>query len=158
SPSWSRDGKLVALPLVVADSNAIFVYPVAGGQPIILRFPGVFSAKWLPNGNALIVTEMRGVINISPSQLWWQPFPRGEPQRITNDLNQYFSVSTTANGEQFVTRMTQASSTILVSAAPRPDDGIAMTGTRSDGYGLAWTRDGRLVSMDVSGQFWLTSV
>jgi Tol biopolymer transport system component len=157
APSWSRDGKLIAVPLTLPDGDAIFVCPAAGGEPIVLRFPHpVASAQWLADGSALIVNAVEGETNISPRQIWWQPFPRGEPQRITNDLNQYGgSLSVTADGEQFVTMMTQSSSTIFVAKAPHLEDGIPITSTRSDGYGLAWTKDGRLLSMDASGQFWL---
>ena len=158
APSWSPDGKLIAVPLEVQDGSAIFVYPFAGGEPVIRHFPGVASAQWVQDGSALIVTAAQSETNISPVQIWWQPFPSGEPQRITNDLNQYGSLSITADGQQFTTRVKQISSTTLVAEMSHPEDGIPVTSSRSDGYGLAWTRDGRLLSMDTSGQLWLASL
>ena len=36
-------------------------------------------------------------------QIWFQPYPEGQPFKISNDLSQYFSLSVTADGKSFVT-------------------------------------------------------
>jgi eukaryotic-like serine/threonine-protein kinase len=151
-PSWSPDGKLVAVGIRGKKGRAIFVGVATGGGHVILPIAqdGLFSASWLPDQSGLLVTAGRG-------QIWQQPFPKGEPQRITNDLNSYGFASLTASGKQFATVQTQTSNTILVGAASAPDEGSPIGASRSDGVGLAWMPDGRLMSMDETAHFWLSS-
>jgi Tol biopolymer transport system component len=47
---------------------------------------------------------------------------------------------------------------VSVGPAAHPNQGSALTTTKSDGIGLAWTPDGRLLSLDVQSKFWLTSI
>jgi Tol biopolymer transport system component len=149
-PSWSPDGKLVAVGIRGKKGPSIFVAVANGGEPVILpNEMGALSASWLPDQSVLFLT-FKG-------QIWRQPFPKGEPQRITNDLNFYGFASLTASGKQFATVQTQRSRTILVGAASAPDKSRPIGASRSDGVGLTWMPDGRLLSMDDSSHFWLSS-
>jgi|SRR5215469_3028480 len=47
------------------------------------------------------------------------------------------------------------SSTIFVAPSGNPEKGNAISTVRSDGIGLDWMPDGRLVSQDVESKFWL---
>jgi Tol biopolymer transport system component/predicted Ser/Thr protein kinase len=155
APSWSRDGQLIALPILRQNGSAIFVSSAAGGEPVILPFAvPVWSASWLPDRSGILVT---GAGQGHRSQIWQQPFPKGEPQRITNDLNDYADVSLTADGKQFAAVQFEWSFTIFVGGASNPDAGTAISASRSDGLGLAWMPDERLLLQDVKSQFWLTT-
>jgi Tol biopolymer transport system component len=90
------------------------------------------------------------------SQIWEQPYPSGAAQRITNDLNDYSLASMPENGTQFIAVKRELQATIFIGNASTPDVGMPL-GTRSDGIGLSWMPDGRLISQDESSRFWLSS-
>ena len=149
APSWSPDGKLIALVVSRPSGNAIFVCPAAGGEPVLVPFDDASSASWLPDQSGMLVQ--------ASGQIWQQPFPKGKPQRITNDLNRYGSVRLTADGKRFAAVQALGSSTIFIGAASTPDKGVPINASHTDGYGLAWMPDGRLLSMDLGHHFWLAS-
>jgi Tol biopolymer transport system component len=58
---------------------------------------------WLPDGSGVLfvanqVDELREV----PRKVWLQPYPRGEPHRVTPDLLEYRNISLRADGSAFV--------------------------------------------------------
>ena len=55
---------------------------------------------WLPDGNGLIVIAQDK--SFAPYQLWHLSYPNGSAQRITNDTNDYFKISVTADGRTLV--------------------------------------------------------
>jgi eukaryotic-like serine/threonine-protein kinase len=152
-PSWSPDGTLIASTVLGPNGASVLIMPAAGGTPTLLPFANASGATWLPDQSGLLV-----VAGIAHLQIWLQPYPQGKPQRITNDLNDYSGATITADGNQFATRQRQESIRISVSSALHPDQGDALTLSKSDGIGLAWMPDGRLLSQDVQSKFWLTSI
>ena len=51
-------------------------------------------------------------------QLWFQPYPEGEPLKISNDLNEYSSLSVTADGKSFGTTQDRPAAVICVVSRP----------------------------------------
>ncbi len=159
-PSWSRDGKMIALAVALqAGGSGIFVCSIGAEQPITLPFPSpVSSVSWLPDQTGmLVVAGSSSNPGFSEEQVWQQPFPQGEPQRITNDASLYRSVDLTADGTRLIAVQVEGTLTVSVGAASNPDAGSPIVVGHSDGIGLAWLPDGRLLSQDVKSQFWLTS-
>jgi eukaryotic-like serine/threonine-protein kinase len=90
--SWSPDGKTIALAglqsgkeqkfvldtIRVADGNVTTLYSYSEllGRPV-----------WLPDGDSLLIPI--GVPKEYRTQLWQISYPKGEPQRVTNDLSNY---------------------------------------------------------------------
>jgi Tol biopolymer transport system component len=84
------------------------------------------------------------------AQIWFLSYPEGEKRRVTNDLNTYRALTTTADGQRFTT--VQANGLINVWVAPGGDAAQAVqlpTGNigfyASTGNPLSWTPDGRIV-------------
>lgn len=68
------------------------MYPVEGGPLKTISLPGVaMQAFWLPDQSGLLVSISSSFM--SPAQIWLQPFPKGNLQRLTNDLDGYSSMS-----------------------------------------------------------------
>jgi serine/threonine protein kinase len=150
APSWSPDGKLIATSVLDAKENALVLAPLSGARPLTLPFQDdIQSTIWLPDQSGLLVT--------SGWQIWLQPLAGSKPQRVTNDLNYYTDLSITSDGKAFSALQIQSTNTIAVGPTSDPDRAVAIDSGQSDGFGLAWTADGKILSSDKHAKFWLSS-
>ena len=109
TPAWSPDGLHIAT--AIRDSQTresrVAIVAVADGtrQLLASRFAQVMQAAWLPDGSALILTgRALGTYGSgNGGQIWLQPYPSGELRRITNDLQEYRTVSLTADASALLT-------------------------------------------------------
>jgi len=147
APSWSPDGTAVA---AVAGGEglprSIFCYPVDGGKPVVVGPErGLWQVIWLPDRAGLLAQVSPGLTRPERSQIWEQPFPEGKPRRVTNDLDTYFNLSLTADGNVLAAVQEATSSTVFVTPASDPDGGAPLTSAKLDGLALAWTPDEKLL-------------
>ncbi len=166
--AWSPDGKTIACP---AGSNTgkrhmfISEVNVATGQekPISsLRWSGVGRVSWTRDGKGLVFGAMEQ--GSSLTQIWFITYPKGERQRITNDLNDYRDMLLTDNSRLLITVQSEAHVNVwLISANDTSQirqvtDGV---GQRSGERGLTWMPNGNLVYISrASGSqdIWLMDV
>jgi len=89
------------------------------GKPVkSFPLPMLINAvAWLPDSSGLFVVGLEKSTGLR-SQIWFLPYPSGEPFKISNDLNQYSSISVTADGKSFVTTQGRPAATIYVSDSP----------------------------------------
>jgi Tol biopolymer transport system component len=133
-PAWSPDGKLIACAsgsLLPQATKFVLVLSTDGKRQWILspkRFYAVLKAVWLPNGRglaALVRDEPEGV-SLAPVQVWYFPYPRGEARRLTHDLEDYDSLSVTADGTIAAIRKESAGNMWVV-PVNRPDQARQIT-------------------------------
>jgi serine/threonine protein kinase len=151
-PAWSPDGKVVACPagtntggrhMWVAEIN------VADGrekQVSSQRWSNVGRVTWARNGSGLIISAMEQGSTLS--QIWYVPYPKGSPQKITHDLNNYSDMSLTDDSRALVTVQSEAH--VNVWLLPNADTARAKRITTGIGQyngvrGLTWTPGGNLV-------------
>jgi serine/threonine protein kinase/WD40 repeat protein len=152
APSWSPDGKLIAMPVVRKSDNVLNLYPVEGGPPKAIPLPGIVNqALWLPDQSGLLVSISSSWT--SPDQIWLQPFPKGSLQRLTNDLDSYSDLSLSADGKLLSVTQSQVTFTTFVGPASRPEQGTMIATERSGGVGLGWMPDGTLLSQNLASEF-----
>ncbi len=126
--------------------------------------------KWMGDGTGLVagLADTQG----SPPQIWFIPYPTGEPRKITNDLNNYGSISVTHNGETiFAVQFTERSS-LWVTQNGQPALSKPITDDKHHEFKwVRWTSEERLLfgssvggrrdvwamNRDGSGQTQLTS-
>jgi eukaryotic-like serine/threonine-protein kinase len=169
-PSWSPDGKLIAVGVLgtYRSDNEVGVTLVevqvetGAERPITsykwLPFNGV-QVAWLADGSGLALTDFDP--QTLSGQIWYISYPGGEVRKITNDLNNYTRLSLTADSSVLVTVQTEGTASVWV--APQGDASRArqISSGRDDGqFGLSWMADGKLAytsqwdiwSMDEDGK------
>ena len=133
APVWSPDGKTIAfsaMNVVGGVHQELTAVDVASGAKRVVgksRWSTLEACQWMPDGKAIVLS---GVLDgAGQPQLWLQPFPDGEPTRITNDLSRYIGVAVTADGSTITTTRSERESHLMSIAtdgsAPTPLDAQA---------------------------------
>ncbi len=154
SPSWSADGKLIA---VGASRNnklefTILAVPVSGAAPTELcpwDWKDLRAVAWNRDGTSLYFSAT--ALTSNSLQIWRLPFPDCEAQRITNDTNSYEELSLALNPPTLVTMQTDALANIWV--VPRGGVPRRITSGRTEGFdGLALSAAGRVFYASTENQ------
>ena len=148
--SWSPDGKLIACPAGAYAGGfhmtVVTVDAQTGEQKEITskKFIDIGRVSWLSDGSGVLVNAME--IGATQNQIWLIPYPMGEAQRITHDLNDYGGTSLTADSRSLVTVQFDVTANIWVSPMSDLMHGKQITSAKSEGSsGLTWTPDGKIV-------------
>jgi serine/threonine protein kinase/Tol biopolymer transport system component len=147
SPAWSLDGKTIVCPAgSFAGGFQVGVVEVrlenGAERPITpQRWFWVGQTKWLKNGTGLVLTAKDRLSG--PEQIWALSYPGGEVKQLTNDLNDYRSLSLSSDSSVIAAvQSIQISSTWV---APSADTTRARQIASGRYDNLAWTPDGRIV-------------
>jgi Tol biopolymer transport system component len=157
--AWPPNGKTIAC-VARTSANGSFMQlisvPAAGGseRPLGSKLSvGLGHIAWTSDGKGLVFAARDEVSNIY-SKLWYLSYPEGRLRRITNDLNNYVSISAAAQRDSLVT--VSFIRDINIWMAEKPDLSQARQLTVGNGryIGISWTPDQRLVyASDASGNF-----
>ena len=154
-PSWSDDGKKLALARIDAKSpngNMVQVMDLDTKEvkPLGSRgFANLNRLSWLPDGSGIVFTAPLNTMTFN-SQIWELTYPEGEARRITNDLNYYSGASVTGDGQTLATVAWSITSSLWTSSAA----GSAFSGPkqitsgieRADGRtGIIWPTPGAIL-------------
>ena len=160
-PAWSPDGKLIAV--TVGDSGTakagVVTLPAEGGREQPVGSSGspwfaAFDVVWLPDASGMLVLAQ--ATSGSPSQIWRLSYPGGQLSRVTNDLDNYSSISLTSDSRMlFAVQNNLLSNVCVVPSTGNDATAQQITFARSgkEGYGgLGWVSDNRIVySSSASG-------
>ena len=150
APSWSPDGERIAASIHDAKTGdaGLVTVDVASGtiDPFPQRFKDATFTAWLPDGSGILfVADQVDALKEIPRKVWLQPYPRGEPRRVTPDLLEYRNISVRADGSAFVSVGLDA----VYSLWRLPLNGQGPQRIASERYdgllGIAPLTDGRLV-------------
>jgi serine/threonine protein kinase len=153
APSWSGDGKFIAVAqtqLTNESLSKLLVFTPEGKE--VSSFPYSFlldDVAWLPDSSGVFL-ECRPPDKSFHRQIKFQPYPSGDVQNVTNDLNEYRNLTVTADGKTLVTTQEQQSSAIYIGTAPAKWPGDIKTSTtpitsgQSEGGEVYWGSDGKI--------------
>jgi serine/threonine protein kinase/Tol biopolymer transport system component len=164
-PSWSAAGDLIAVggfELSKSTLSSILVLTPEGKLTKSFPLPMIVNGlAWMPDSSGLFFIGAEKSTGFR-NQIWFQPYPAGEPFKVSNDLSQYNSLSVTADGKSFVTTQQRQQATIYVGDSPavlndKVDWKLAPISTeQATGYALSWTGAGKLVQMDAANHGFIT--
>ena len=124
-PSWSPDGTMIATSVISVDKQAhpstpptarIVTIDVATGSAKTIvdhGFAVVAQVAWMPDQKGMVAIALASSSSGRHAQVWYVPYPAGEPQLITRDLLDYRIVSLTADGKSLLTVASQVTADLL---------------------------------------------
>jgi Tol biopolymer transport system component len=124
-PSWSPDGTMIATAVINVDKQAhpstpptarIVTIDVATGSAKTIvdhGFAVVAQVAWMPDQKGMVAIALASSSSGRHAQVWYVPYPAGEPQLITRDLLDYRIVSLTADGKSLLTVASQVTADLL---------------------------------------------
>lgn len=160
SLDWSPDGSTIAYVINYNDlkNNSWYVaeIPASGGAERRISEPRasqIINARWLPDRKGLILNAIDPKTKLP--QLSYLSYPDGAERRITNDLNEYFGFSVTADGKSIVSQRSEQNRQIWLASDGDPKQSRQMTfknGQHSEV--VVWLSDDALVfDADENGSF-----
>ena len=163
-PSWSSDGRMLVVPALALSTNAVssLVFISVDDGKVVSSIDSdklIAEVAWLSDKSAVLI---RGVelANLGLSQLWYQPYPKGQLQRFTHDLNNYVSgPSLSSDSKSLVVVQEEETYSNFIASLSSPDSlkPIASESTESilaslsNGKLLTITDDGHLYSINADG-------
>jgi DNA-binding winged helix-turn-helix (wHTH) protein/Tol biopolymer transport system component len=162
SASWSPDGKTIACGATNSKGfqEVVFVRVADGVVSSIphIRWNGIRQVIWQSDGSGLLIiaAEEKSMI----SRIWTLSYPSGEVRKLTNDSNNYLSISLTADRCSIVAARTQQEAHIWLLPGEDPSQGKQLTSgfDKYDGvFSIGWQSDGRIIyeaMPDDKGEFW----
>ncbi len=166
--AWAPDGKTIACACVDGTTLSLVSMPVEGGPGKTIstyKWNTITSMEWLQDGSGLVVVP-RDLISSSGAQIWQIMHPSGETRRITNDVNNYTSISLTADSKSLVTTEIESNSSIWLlpangsgKAGWNTDQAKEVSSGKDDGSGgMSFAPDGQVIYASIasgSSQIWI---
>lgn len=164
-PAWSPDGQIIACPVSINSiqwDQTVYGFRVKDGAGVPLttnHWPALGRVEWSPDGQGILATIIETEA-ASEQQIWFVPYPKGEPRPITNDLTDYRDLSVTADARTVVAIQSEKKANLWLAATADIDHPRQLTATSYDGLnGVAWTPDGKIVYTSlINGEqnLWIT--
>jgi Tol biopolymer transport system component len=155
APSWSPDGGLIAASVMSDETRRgkIVGFDVETGAVAWSSersWDWISGVDWLGDGDALLAIASPDGENLP--QIWYVPYPRGAPHRITDDRYRYRLASPTADGNSLVAVAEAPNSlaTLWRQAGDGTGRPASIPHSTMDGrFGFDFTADGRIVFQTV---------
>ncbi len=164
-PSWSANDLIAIAGFETAKNVITTIRVFSRDGNLVKSFPLnslVMAVAWVPNGSGLLFVAGEKS-NGMRRQIWVQPYPEGDPAKVSNDLSQYGTLSVTGDGKSFVTTQERPSGEIFVADAPPVLNGninwkfTPISTEQATGWGLSWLASGKLLQRDSSMHLFITN-
>jgi eukaryotic-like serine/threonine-protein kinase len=157
APSWSADGTLIAVSQYQLTKTSFSNMLIFNPQGTLIRsfsYPFLLDGiAWLPDGTGMFLKVRAPDANFR-RQIKFQPYPSGNIQNVTNDLNEYRDVTITSDGKAIATIQEQGESALYTGTVPAQWPGeikvnsAPITPGQSEGGWARWGTDGKIYFSD----------
>ncbi len=154
-PAWSPDDKTIACGAGWWDHgyhmNLVEIDVADGHEKAVSQqqWFSIYQVGWLEDKSSLIISARDQWT--TPYQLWRVSYPQGASARITNDTNEYESVSLSRDGNMIVSVQSQQVAQIWVAPEGDVQRARPIASTVGYRYGLDWTSKGKIVFSSMTG-------
>lgn len=149
-PSWSPDGETIVCSVSEIGSDThqeVYSVSARSGELKALthgKWSRVFRLAWTRNPDGVMMTAADA--ETPALQVWYISFPSGEARRVTNDLNDYKTLTLTTDNKVAAVVQTDEQGNVALLQTPDDTGAREITSSNYDGFdGLSWTPDGRLL-------------
>jgi eukaryotic-like serine/threonine-protein kinase len=149
--AWSPDGKTIAVTTFEPEKglrSVLWAISVRdGSMREIYSSPDVIGRlRWLPDGSGLLA-PIADIDQGLRGQIWFIPFPKGQAQRLTNDLMDYlfFNLDLTQDGSTLVATQVTRVSDLWLASATDIAKAKQVTPRGSPVGGFSWMPNGRIL-------------
>ena len=150
SPAWSPDGKIIACAARRTDSKGQYFSVVgvraADGAEVTLtseRWLWVGQLAWLSDGSGLVMDA--NDLATASDEVWYLSTRGGEVRKITNDLDEYNSVSLRTDSEVIAAVQIKVVSSLWVAPNGDPNSARQIASEVSSSESISWTPDRRII-------------
>jgi len=154
--SWSPDGELLAVSSSNTGSNGpsmrLVGVRVKDGVEECLGdtvWGTLKQVVWRKDGRGLLAIGWQQSAAAMANQIWYIPYPSGEPRRVTNDLINYSGLSIAAETGKVVTTQSTKVSRLWLVPENNTEQAIQTASVGIDNFseklGLNWLPDGKLI-------------
>jgi serine/threonine protein kinase/Tol biopolymer transport system component len=150
-PTWLPDGKIV-IPIVQTSKGSLgglLSVVVATGKSEEMEVVSkrvYYEPVWLPGADGLVVTAIAGTSQSFHRQVGFLSYPKGEFRALTQDTNDYYRPSVSADGKSIVAVQSHFVYELDVAPAAKPDEGKQVPlMSHQQIWEWNWTRDGKLL-------------
>lgn len=151
SPLFSPDGKTIAFGLYGGEGSRypqLLEIPAAGGDLKLIWKNEANNVQpnrfiWLPDKSGFLVTLTNS--REFQSQIWQLDYATGNLRQITRDSNSYGALSISTDGKNLLAVQQDFLLSIWVAPANDPAQARRVTEGKTEGVGLSWTPDNRIV-------------
>ncbi|HEX6100647.1 MAG TPA: protein kinase [Thermoanaerobaculia bacterium] len=165
-PSWSPDGTMIATavvsrvgkgrargtayftPEVQRTSRIVGIDIIDGSMKTIAdhHWAIVAQVAWMPDQKGLVAIAVGA--SARSFQVWYVPYPTGDPRPVTHDLFDYRIVSLSADGKSLVTVASEINADVWI--VREGVNARRITALKAEGiYGTAAMPDGRVVATSI---------
>ncbi len=154
-PAWSPDGRTIAVPVMIRGGFVLDAVSVSDGSSpqVYSSAYGIGRPVWVSTDELIVPLQGRD----GHGQLWTISYPRGQIDRLTNDLEDYrdFGIGFSREAKALTATISNHFSNVWIASAANPSGARQVTFGKMAMLGVSTTAQGRILIRSGDGHLWI---